>query len=327
MQSSNTNRITAIGALGVCTLGWTFAPVFIRLLRNDYEPLTQGFIRYMFGATVLIAICLVYHRAALFTLLRNPMPVLGISILNTIQQYAWTAGTYGATATTAQLILKLSIVFVVIFAYLLFHEERAVIRNPLYLFGTALSLIGVAGVLIRDPQDLSEAFAPGNALLLYCALSWAVYAVWGKHVVRGIHPLPMFTVVASFTAIGLGVTAMIFEHPASIVHASTRTTILVAVSGILAIGGAHPSFHYAQKHFGSAFTSTFTLILPLTTFLASLVILPGETLSLTQGIGGIVLMSGTLLIVAAENRKRLTVAPHPVLDADEAPSPAVERAL
>lgn len=327
MSSRSTNPIIAVGALGICTLGWTFAPVFIRLLRNDYEPLTQGFVRYVFGATFLVTICLVYHRSALFSLIRNPLPVLGISILNTAQQYAWTAGTYGATATTAQLTVKLSIVFVVIFAYLLFREERAVIRNPLYLIGTTLSLIGVAGVLVRDPQDLSQAFSQGNSLLLFCALTWAIYSVWGKHIVLDIHPLPMFAVVASLTAIGLGTMAVIFEEPSSILDAGTGASVLVAVSGIMAIGGAHPSFHYAQKHFGSAFTNTFTLIMPLTTYCAARVLLPGEKLSMTQGAGAITLLSGTLLIIMVENRKRLSEAAEPVPDVSEVPSPVAERAL
>ncbi len=327
MRSSSTNRITALGALGISTLGWTFAPIFIRLLRNDYEPLTQGFLRYAFGASLLIVICLVYHRGALFSLMRNPTPVIGISILNSVQQYAWTSGTYGSTATTAQLIVKLSIVFVVIFAFLLFREERAVIRNPLYLFGTALSLIGVAGVLIRDPNDLAQAFTSGNMFLLFCALSWAVYAVWGKHIVGDIHPLPMFAVVASLTAICLGAMAVVFEEPSSALHAGIGTTFLVAISGITAIGGAHPSFHYAQKHFGSAFTSTFMLIVPLTTYIASLFILPGEGLSVTQGLGALILMLGTLLIIVVENRKRLSTVDESLAESDETASPSVERAL
>ena len=327
MSARSTHPVTALIALVVCTAGWTFAPVFIRLLRDDYEPLTQGFVRYAFGSAFLVTLCLVYHRPALFTLLRNPLPILGISLLNTFQQYTWTAGTYGATATTAQLIVKLSVVFVVIFAFILFQEERGVIRNPFYLFGTLLSMIGVAGVMVRDPQQLSEVFAPGNALLLITSVSWAIYAVWGKHLVLNLHPIPMFAVVSLITAIALGISALWFEQPTAALHAGARATSVAALSGIIAIGGAHPAFHYAQKHFGSAFTSTFMLILPLTTYAASLVLLPGEKLSLTQWAGAFVLLMGTLLIIVVENRKRLSTSAAMRIAAEEAPSPAVERAL
>lgn len=327
MSIRTTPTVAAVIALGVSTVGWTFAPIFIRLLRNDYEPLTQGCVRYLFGSAFLIGLCWVYHRAALLKLLRNPLPILGIGILNIVQQYAWTAGTYNATATTAQLIVKLSLVLVVVFAYVLFHEERSVIKSPIFLAGALLSMVGVAGVLVRDPRDLSHAFADGNSLLLFCAFTWAVYSVWGKHIVLDIHPLPMFAVVASFTAVGLGVLAVAFERPATAFEASAWTTFLIAVSGISAIGGAHPAFHYAQKHFGSAFSNTFMLIVPLTTYLASLVFLPAEGLSPSQMAGGATLLLGTLLITVAGNRKRLTAPASPVVSPKDATSPATERAL
>lgn len=327
VSSRTTPTATALFALVVCTAGWTFAPVFIRLLRNDYEPLTQGFVRYAFGSAFLLAVCFVYHRAALLTLLRNPLPILGISLLNTFQQYTWTAGTYGATATTAQLIVKLSVVFVVIFAFILFQEERAVIRNPVYLFGTLLSIVGVVGVMVRDPRQLSDVFAPGNVLLLITAMSWAVYAVWGKHLVLNLHPMPMFAVVSLITAIALGVAALWFEQPATALHVGVRTTCVAALSGVIAIGGAHPSFHYAQKHFGAAFTNSFMLIIPLTTYAAARVLLPGEKLSLTQWVGALTLLAGTLLIILVENRKRVSASAALRIAIEECPSPVAERAL
>ena len=137
----------------------------------------------------------------------------------------------------------------------------------------------------------------------------------------------MFAVVASFTTIGLGVMATIFEQPATAFEAGAWTTFLVALSGIMAIGGAHPSFHYAQKHFGSAFTNTFMLILPLATYLASFVLLPDEGLTATQMAGAVVLILGTLLITIVANRQRLTQSTAPAAGGESAPSPASERAL
>jgi drug/metabolite transporter (DMT)-like permease len=318
--------VAAVTALAMCTLGWTFAPVFIRLLKDDYEPLTQGFVRYAFGSAFLIALCLIYHRQALFTLLRNPWPVIGISALNVFQQYVWTTGTYATGATMAQLVIKLSVVFVVIFAFILFHEERAVIRNPLYLFGTALSIAGVCAVLVRDPNDLAQLYGPGSLFLLTAAVCWGVYAVWGKHIVLGIHPIPMFAVVSMFSTIGLGATSLLFEDTSAAWRAGAWTTFVAAISGILAIGGAHACFHYAQRHFGSAFTNSFMLILPLTTYGAARIILPNEALTLMQWMGAGVLLSGTLIIILVENRRRAPVESL-ALAAESAASPVAERAL
>ena len=285
-------------------MGLTFAPIFIRLLKDDYEPITLGFVRNGFGSAFLIGLCLLYHRQALFTLLRNPWPVFGISMLNSFQTYTWTAGTYGTGATMAQLVTKLNVVFVAIFAFFLFHEERGVIRSPRYLIGTGLSLVGVAGVLLRDLSDFAQVFAPENLLLLVTALSWAVYAVWGKHIVTAIHPVPMFAVVSAFTTIALGVASLILEDPGAVFRVGIGTTLIAAISGVIAVGFAHPSFHYAQRHFGSAFVNTFLLVIPLTTYGVAIIFLPEESLTSTQLIGAAILLTGTLLIITVENRQQ-----------------------
>jgi len=136
----------------------------------------------------------------------------------------------------------------------------------------------------------------------------------------------MFAVVSMLSAIGLGVTSLLFEDTSAVWRAGAWTTFVAAVSGILAIAGAHACFHYAQRHFGSAFTNTFMLILPLTTYGAAKIFLPKESLTLTQWIGAGVLLFGTLLIVLVENRRRVPREPQ-AITADSTASPAVERAL
>jgi drug/metabolite transporter (DMT)-like permease len=161
---------------------------------------------------------------------------------------------------------------------------------------------------MRDAGQFRPTFDSASILLLVTALSWAVYAVWGKHLVKGRQPIAMFAVVATFTTIGLAVLSVAFGTPGDILKAGGATTLLMIVSGIVAIGGAHPAFHYAQRHFGSAFTNTFILVTPAMTYAASFVLLPGETLNRTQIIGGAVLISGTLLITITENRQRRRTA-------------------
>jgi drug/metabolite transporter (DMT)-like permease len=284
-------------------MGLTLAPIFIRLLKDDYEPITLGFVRNGFGSAFLIGLCLIYYRPALLALIRKPWPVFGIGVLNSFQTYTWNAGIYSTSATTAQLVLKLNVVFVAVFAFILFHEERAVIRSPRFLIGTGLSLVGVAGVLVRDTTELAHVFAPGNLLLLVTAVSWSVYAVWGKHIVLDIHPVPMFAVVSAITTIALGITFPIFEDPGGVFRVGMGTTLLAALSAVIGVSLAQSTFHYAQRHFGSAFVNTFLLIVPLTTYVVANIFLPGESLTPTQMTGAAVLLTGTLLIMTVENQE------------------------
>ena len=188
----------------LASLGWSMAPVFIRYLSDDYDPVSQAFLRYIGGATGLAVFCLVFYRDPFLKLLRRPWPVLAISIHNCVQQYAWTVGCYGTQATVAQLVVKLNVVFIIIFAFVLFREERAVIKSPMYLAGTVLSFFGVAVVLVEYPTNFAFELSGPSLILLLTALFWAIYAVWGKHLATDISPVPMFGAIAILTTIGLG---------------------------------------------------------------------------------------------------------------------------
>lgn len=283
---------------------WATAPVFIRLLRNAYDPFTQAFVRYLSGMVVLVVVSLIGYRADMVRLLRHPLPLMALAVLNVTMQSTWTIGCYLAPATVAQVITKLQVVFVIVFSFFLFREERGVIRNPLYFLGTTLSFVGVAAVLTTDPRSLRPVFDKAAVMLLTTAFLWAVYLVWAKYLVADVHPVPMFTVLSIFTTAGFGFISMAYRaaHPEVTIEAGWSITLVAVVSGLLPIAAAHPAFHYAQKYLGSAFCASVNLLNPLLTYLISLVALPAERLLLSQWIGAAILVTGTLLVTYAGHR-------------------------
>ena len=295
--------VKSVIALALASLGWSLAPIFIRLCSADFDPFTQSFSRYASGSLMLAGICMVRWRAEFIQLLRQPQRLLGISILNVFMQYVWTAGCYGTPATTAQLIVKLSILFVIVFAYLLFHEERSVIRDWRFLGGTAIAMTGLIFVLMKDAQSLIPVLDTSSLLLLVMSLSWAVYVVWGKHLAWTMHPVPMFGVLSIQTAIGLGLLSFLFGHPAQAMSVSARVWIIAIVSGFISIGLAHPAFQYAQRELGSALCTALNLVNPLFTFLFSLVMLPNERMLPQQWAGAAILLGGMGLVLRAANRR------------------------
>ena len=294
-----TSKTLAGFTLFLALISWAQAPVFIRFLREAYEPFSMAFVRYASGAAALVVVSLLFHRQEFLRLLRDPRPVLGIAILNTFQQYTWTAGCYGASATMAQVITMLSLVFIVLFSFILFHEERAVIRSPLYLLGTALSFVGVVAVLTKDPASLLPVLDRSSLLLLTTAVCWAIYRVWSKHIVMTWHPIPMFTVLAMLTSLGFLALTFIAGRPADLVNAGPKLTAIALFSGIMPIALAHPSFNHAQKNLGSAFCTSIGLITPLLTFAIAIVVLDDETFLWTQWVGAGVLIAGGFLVIWA----------------------------
>ncbi|HOJ34071.1 MAG TPA: DMT family transporter [Candidatus Hydrogenedentes bacterium] len=301
-DKTSKKTFAAFWALILSIFGWGSAPVFIRWLGDAYDPYSQAFIRYASAAVVLTVICSVGYRQEFLKILRNPRGVWGIALITMFLQTFWTLGCLKtSSATVAQLISKLSIVLVIPMGYVMFREERTVIKNPSYLFGTLLSLVGLAAVVSRDGDLLTFQFDMGTGYLILAAILWAVYTVWARHIALGVHPLPMFTVMAIFVTVGLGVVSLLMGSPKTLISAGAPTAGLAFVSGMFPIALAHPCFHYAQRHLGSAFCSSMNLINPLATFLFSLVILPNEKLLLHQWVGAALLLGGTFLVARASH--------------------------
>ncbi|MBI4556678.1 MAG: DMT family transporter [Candidatus Hydrogenedentes bacterium] len=286
-------------ALFIASLGWALAPVFIRMLKEEYDPYTQAFLRYLTATVVLLWYCLLAHRRELLRLIQRPAALIAIGLMSAVMQYTWTAGCYGATATVAQLISKLSLVFVIVLSYFLFREERAVIRSPLYVIGTVISVVGLTAVLVRDRASMVPKLDSAAVLLLITSLLWAAYTVWAKHLVTHAHPVPVFAVMSVFTTLGLGGMSAVYGTPASILEAGSWATTVVATSGVIPIAIAHPCFHYSQKRLGSALSSTINLLNPVMTYAIALTLWSDEALLLPQWLGAAALLLGTLLVARA----------------------------
>jgi drug/metabolite transporter (DMT)-like permease len=294
-------RWTALVALALATFGWALSPVFIRYLKGPYDPYSQATLRYASAAAFLMVYSLILHRGGLRQAFAAPGATLGLAAMNVLLQATWTAGLYLTTATIGQLIVKIQVPMVIVLSFLVFREERAIIRSPWFVLGTLISILGAAGVLL---EDVGAAYLPrldwAVALLLVSALSWSVYAVWGKRTVaRRLNAIPMFTVVALYTTLGLGLSSLLLGDPSTILEAPASTTMLAIFSGILPIAVAHSAFHYAQKHLGSAFCGSILLLNPLLTHGLALMLWTDEAMIWIQWVGAAALLGGSAMVIRA----------------------------
>jgi drug/metabolite transporter (DMT)-like permease len=295
--------IVAYIALASATLGWSISPIFMRLLKPAYDPYTQAFLRYAFAAAILLVISSIWFRSGLMEAIRRPKATIGLALLNTVMQTTWTLSLYHTTATTAQLITKTQVLMVIAMSYFLYHEERAVITNPRYIVGTVLGILGVGGVLMDDPANsMLPQLNLAALLLLFTSVCWSVYAVWGKHIVKDLHPVPMFTVVAVYSSTGFAVNMFLFGDPATVASAGGNMLGLAALSSVLPIAIGHAAYHYAQNKLGSAFCISVLLINPAITNGLALRFWADESMNAIQWIGAGVLTLGSLLVIQAQRR-------------------------
>ncbi len=307
-------RAGAYLALAAATLGWSTSPIFIRYLSDAYDPYSQAFLRYAFGLIPLLAYCLYRYPADFRRALSRPRAMGGLALVNIVNQAAWTVAIFhpDASATQAQLITKLQVPSTIIFAFFLFREERAIIRSPRFQLGTLLGLLGAAGVMVKEPGvSLLPTLDLPTMMFVYVAVGWGVYAVWGKHSVRDVHPVAMFTMLSIYTTAGFAALSLMLGRPSTLVHAGWGITAIAAVSGIFPIAVAHSSYHYAQKHIGAVFCGSLLLLSPLLTNLIALTLWDDEKLTAVQWAGAAVLLLGSFLVILAERSRGPAREAHP----------------
>lgn len=290
-------------ALAAATAGWAISPIFMRYIADAYDPWTQAFLRYGFATILLLAFSLIWFRDELKAAFLRPRATLGLALLNATMQTTWTFSLYHTTATTAQLITKTQVLMIIAMSYVLYHEERAVITSPRYIIGTLLGFLGVGGVLLKDPSaSLIPAFDLAAWLLLFTSVCWSVYAVWGKHIVRDLHPVPMFTAVAVYTSAIFAFNMFAFGNPETVMTAGPRMLGIAAFSSILPIAIAHAAYHYAQRQLGAAFCISVMLINPAVTNGLALLLWADESMNAVQWAGAGVLTLGSYFVIQAQRR-------------------------
>ncbi len=304
MSAPSRQIALAYAGLAVAVVSWGFSPVFIRFLSAPYDPFTQAFLRYGSATAALLILSAWLYPRDFARAWRHAGPLLVLAVVLVAYQYTWTAGCSGANPTVAQLISKISLVLVILFSFAIFRDERSVIRSKEYLFGTLLCLVGVAFVLVRDPGRILPTLDVYTLLVWISALCWAVYAVWARHVSLNIHPVPMFTVLAVFSTIGLGALAVILGEPSSLFEAGAYNTGIAVLSGLFPIAAAHPAFHYAQRNLGSAYCNSLELLNPLITYVVAVLVWPEERLLVAQWFGGALLLAGAFMVLQARRHAR-----------------------
>lgn len=289
-------RFWAHVALLTAGMGWALTPVGVRLMNGDIDPFTLSFYRYAIALGPLLGMSLAFYRADLWRALKDPLLVLPVAAVMALQQYTWIEGLVGVPAATAHLIMKLSVVFIIVLSYIVFHEERGVIRSPRFLLGTVTSFAGVALVLNPGNGGFLPSIDFYSLLVLITAGLWALYSVGGKHLAKGLHPVPMFTVLALYITAAFAGLTVAYGEPGLVFRLRPGAVALIGVISILPLAIGHPLFHVAQKNLGSSYCGTFNLFTPAVTYALAMILLPDEQLTPVQLLGACCLLAGTFAV-------------------------------
>jgi drug/metabolite transporter (DMT)-like permease len=275
--------------LTLVTLFWGGTFIATRIAAQTFEPFLGASIRYVIASLLLIPL-------------------------------AWKANTYLFSVTGRQFWLLCLLGFSGIFAYNFFffkglrlvpasHGALLVALNPsmvmllsalwykermsmLQIAGVLLSLFGVVLVISRGMiAQLLSSFELGDAFMLGCPLTWAIYTLAGKEALKKNSPLQA-TAWAALTGVVMLIVLSFSEPIPDFVP--MKVWVALAYLGTVGTVVAFIWYYDGIKKIGATRTSIFNNLVPVFALILSVLILH-EEVSWYTWLGGFLVICGVLL--------------------------------
>jgi drug/metabolite transporter (DMT)-like permease len=291
-----------LGATAACfsVACWGTVPVFMKYLTGHMDAWTMNMYRYSMAAAVYIPF-LVYYRikgdltGRLFLLTLFPTAV------NTIGQILWAESIYHLKAGMVGIFIKTSIIWAALFSFIVFKDERPLLRKPVFWIGLMVSFCSFVGISLTSLDFSQKAALTGLGVILPCSLFWGLYPVSVKMALKDTKPVLSFGLICINSSILLTVLGLIKGTSVDITEFSGKTLIILAVSAFVGIALSHITYYYALNTVGVVTATNFTMVTPFFTLILSNRIF-NEELSPGKIIFGIGIIAGVFAVTLTRSR-------------------------
>lgn len=291
--------------MGVLTIlmtlvGWSSIPLFLRYFSEHIDPWTSNGWRYgasaLFWAPVLIVTALSGRwpaglwRAALIP-----------GTINVCGQICFVWAHYRIEPGLLTFGLRSQILFAAAGAYLLFPQERAVIRTPTYLLGALLVVMGTSGSILLSPQSIDWTRLSGVGLAVASGGLFACYALSVRKYLPMVSSVMAFAAISQLTAVVMvGLMFLLGERfGATVWELSREQFVWLLLSALIGIALGHVFYYMSIARLGVAVSAGVLQLQPFLVAVASYLLF-GEVLRLGQWLSGGVAVCGALLMLAIQ---------------------------
>lgn len=291
----------AILALAALALIWGYNWVILKRALHDSGPFTFAALRALLGALALFALLAVRRQPL------RPTHLPGVLVLGLLQTtgflgfvlWALVSGGAGRTAVLAYTMP----LWLLVLAWPLLGER---IRS---LQWAAVAAAGGGLVLILQPWRL-HAHVLSAALAVLGGISWALAAIWAKHLRRRVH-LELLSLTAWQMLLGALPLILIaaWREPPAIVWTPYFTAAL-AYNALLATALGWPLWLYALDKLPAGIAGMGTLAVPLIGLAAAWLQL-GERPSPPEAAGMALILTGLAILAWERLRRPAGVYPPP----------------
>jgi drug/metabolite transporter (DMT)-like permease len=283
--AARANRL-ALLRLTLAVLAISFTPVLFRL--SEVGPSATAFFRTFLALPIIVGWVLVERRRAPAAILvpRDALTLVvgGVVFAINIVNYAWAV--HLTAVANASLLSNLSPLFVTLGSFLFLGER--VSRG--FLAAMLAAIVGVA-ILASEKLAMGDDQLLGDGVALLSAMSFAAYLVIIGRLRLKVGPGTVMLWTGIFTALALLAVSLLSGE--TMVPVSPRGWAVLLALAVFSYAIGQGLLTVALAELGAAFSAVALLCLPVSAALLGWVVL-GETLSVTQGIGGAIILASIL---------------------------------
>jgi drug/metabolite transporter (DMT)-like permease len=276
--------------LALLSVLWGGSFFFNGVLLRELPPLTVVLLRVALAAIILLPFLWVY-RIAFPKSLSGWKPYLAIGLLNNVLPFSLvvTGQTYIPSGLASILNATTPLFTVVVMA--------AAGDEKLHARRVAGVVAGLIGVIILRGQDLGSTTGQGVGILLCLAgaFSYGLAALFARRRLSDSPPLATATFQLLASSLMMTVIVAVFERPWRLPMPGATTWLAMIGLAALSTALAYIVFFQILRRSGSTNVMLVTLLIPVTAILLGHLVL-GESISLRQMIGALVIGSALLLI-------------------------------
>jgi len=301
-MTARTDYRASFALLGM-VLASSTVPLFLKYFTGYIDGWTVNGIRYPVSALVYLPWLIRQFKKGNLNVQLWKLALLPVSI-NIIGQTLWAWTPYFIDPGLMGFLVRLSTLWSVFGSFILFHDERHLLRSAKFWAGFLILGLGFIMMIFGGNYTFGKATIIGIVLISLCSITWAGYQLTVRRNLGRTDSRTAFGMVSTLTSLGLISTMFMFGKPQQVLNMPPSILAMVVLSGFLGIALSHLLLYFSIKRLGVAICSSVNLSGAfVTAFFAYLLF--GEHLTIVQWASGGLIVLGSILLI--HSRRVLSV--------------------
>ena len=269
-----------------------------RILAQALSPVTGAAARFLLAGALLVVWLFAFRGAPRLTV-QNWLLVAAAALAG-VYAYAlcFMIGLWLVPAGRASLVVTLNPAATMLMAWVIYGERLTPRKGAGIVLATAGAIIALSH---GNPVALLKGgFGWGEVVLLGCVVTWSIYSLLGKEILRFMDPMTFSTLTIAMGAPLLAVTALAIDGPTLIQPASWPWQAVVSLL-FMAVGGTIVGYAWyfgGIGTLGAGVASGYITLVPVFGVLSSALVLH-EPIDGSLLVGGAMAVAGLALMTVA----------------------------